>query len=95
MSGLWFGCHMWLFGEYWVVLLVLPLTQFPPKHPPSAVADLRHSLEQDAANPIWQGREHSADPVLQLGVVSVKAPREGWLPAGRDPFSSGIGAGTG
>ncbi|RLV87416.1 hypothetical protein DV515_00015725, partial [Chloebia gouldiae] len=35
-------------SAYWVVLLVLPLTQFPPKHPPSAEADLRRSLEQDA-----------------------------------------------
>lgn len=36
------------FWEYWAVLLVLPLTQFPPKHPLSAVTELRHSLEEDA-----------------------------------------------
>lgn len=54
-------------------------------------------MEQDAekSHLAGKGREHSADPVLQFRVVSVKAPREGWLPAGEDPFSSGIGAGMG
>lgn len=38
-----------------------------------------------------KGKEHSAAPLLQLGVISVKAPREGWFSAGKNPSSSGIG----